>query len=648
MATITTSAGLNVGTELILHLGYPATTIELVATGNLVAKDGVTMQALYTKLKNLWTDPAYSIYPFPMRALDVRSGQWEFGIVGKYYNGSGPHNDTTRRYIRNAGWNEYNAAGVLQRVYVGIKSFGTLAKAATQPYYQLASSDAPTDLNYTGVPNEPIKVYDLGASFDKRTYLKLYAREQGYTYDSRDLASINETATGPYSLTMSIANAVDTNITDNDATVAASAPYTGITVTWLSGNGFTAAAVGSLAVGDVRQHGNGRWSICTSAGTINAAGVANYANNGGTAVLAAFTGERLIDTTYYAYNIIVAGNNATAAKVYTKVQYLLRQNADIDSGAGTRTGKITDALMAFVGPQLVTATGVFIDNVAAADALKVTYTDVGGVGRSLPVITNQSVTITGGATGTRIQVYDLTNNLELYNGTPAFPYTWTDPNPYVADRQIRLRAAKVSGTTAKKFVDATIGTSTAAAPAVNYLLSQQDDAVYNANAVDGSTVTFLTVDDPNSLDKLNAPGGSVSLQDFYAAVMYYRSTAGGITGSIELVATDTANYALYGKKIKNVSSPAVPLKITGGWLTDGDTGNPIDAIDTAGGTIFLAPPHVVGFSYSGGGTAPTAAEVADAVWDEALAGHSTPGTAGKSLSDALDNTDATQAKVDEQ
>lgn len=30
---------------------------------------------------------------------------------------------------------------------------------------------------------------------------------------------------------------------------------------------------------------------------------------------------------------------------------------------------------------------------------------------------------------------------------------------------------------------------------------------------------------------------------------------------------------------------------------------------------------------------PTAAEIADAVWDEALSGHTTAGTAGKTLSD---------------
>jgi hypothetical protein len=58
-----------------------------------------------------------------------------------------------------------------------------------------------------------------------------------------------------------------------------------------------------------------------------------------------------------------------------------------------------------------------------------------------------------------LQIYDLTSNTTLYNNYVAsFPYTWTDANPYVADREIRVRAMYQNGTTAKLFVDAIIGT----------------------------------------------------------------------------------------------------------------------------------------------------------------------------------------------
>lgn len=44
MAKITSKASLNVGTEIVIDEG--AKTIQLLAAGNLVFKDGVTLQAV--------------------------------------------------------------------------------------------------------------------------------------------------------------------------------------------------------------------------------------------------------------------------------------------------------------------------------------------------------------------------------------------------------------------------------------------------------------------------------------------------------------------------------------------------------------------------------------------------------------------------
>lgn len=643
MAKITTSAGLNVGTELVVHLGFPETTIELVAIGNLVAKDGVTMQALYTKLLKLWETLPYGHYPFPVEAIDARSGQWSWGTDSNYFNGSGPHNDATRRMIRDAGWSEFDAAGVLQREYVGVRSFGSLANPSTQAYYLTAPSGSPTNFVYTGPPNQAVKVFDLGTGLDERTFLKVFAREEGYTYDSKDLAAVNETASGPFVLTMNLDSVADTNIMDNDATVSGSAPYTGVTATWLVGSGFSNAVVGSLAVGDVRKHGNGRWSICTGAGTLDAAGVANYTANGGTATLTAFSGERDVNGTYYAYNVIVAGNGTTTQKIYTKLRYLLRQNSDIDSGAGTKIGKITDALTQFVGSQLVTAPGVYIDNFSG-DQTKVTHTDVLGVGHALPLITNQSVTVTGGVAGTRIQIYDLTHGVELYNGVPAtWPHVWTDASPYVSDRQIRVRAAYVSGISAKEFIDQTIGTATAIQYALTYALPQIDDAVYNANAINGPAVTNVTMDEGSSRIRL---GASRSTQQVYAASMAHLFTSAGIAGFGQVVtAVDRANYFIRSWKVKNViAGGTTPLEITDGWLRDTVTGKAITTHDQTGGPIYNAPDHIVEF-VAGGALTPEA--IAAEVWDSARDDHNTPGSFGASVAATEDNTDIMLPKVDE-
>ena len=47
-----------VGTELTINTTNK--TFKLIATGNLVAKDGVTGQAVYSKFVELWTTATYN------------------------------------------------------------------------------------------------------------------------------------------------------------------------------------------------------------------------------------------------------------------------------------------------------------------------------------------------------------------------------------------------------------------------------------------------------------------------------------------------------------------------------------------------------------------------------------------------------------
>lgn len=81
---------------------------------------------------------------------------------------------------------------------------------------------------------------------------------------------------------------------------------------------------------------------------------------------------------------------ATAEQIYTAVQYLLRQNSDIDSTAGTVTGKTADQLMYFVGDTLVAGkaasgayptnpnsggSGVMIEGFRAIDTNRIQFFD---------------------------------------------------------------------------------------------------------------------------------------------------------------------------------------------------------------------------------------------------------------------------------
>jgi hypothetical protein len=97
---------------------------------------------------------------------------------------------------------------------------------------------------------------------------------------------------------------------------------------------------------------------------------------------------RNIDGTSAPFRIIVtdATGTATTAQIYEKMQYLLRQNSDIDSGAGTVTGATADPLVFFVGDTLTGATGLAIDNLNSNFLNTVALYDKNGVLRLYPFV----------------------------------------------------------------------------------------------------------------------------------------------------------------------------------------------------------------------------------------------------------------------
>jgi len=332
MAKIITRAGLIVGTELIID--EPNRTFQLVAAGNLVAKDGVTVQALYSKLVDLWATVTYQDSPFPMNALDALSGQYQIGIdAGGNANGWKPLDVATRQMMRDGGWEEYDSTGVLLRVYAGIVGLGSVS-VGSQVYYQASPADAPTNVTFTDQVNEAIQVFGdvANGNFDKRVFFKGYVREQGKLFGDSVLADTGKTGTGANIVNLLLSNQTDLKITDLDAAMV-NAPYSTITVEY-----FTTDQT------------------------------------------------RIIGGVAYPFRVIVAGNGATLEQIYTKLQYLLRQNTDIDSGVGTVIGQTASLLMGFIGNTLKTTLGVFIDGVAPADTNRVEFVDQTGVTRINPFV----------------------------------------------------------------------------------------------------------------------------------------------------------------------------------------------------------------------------------------------------------------------
>lgn len=348
MAKITTRAGLNVGTELTVD--EPGRTFTLNVAGGLVAKDGVTLQALYSKFVELWATSTYQDSPFPMYAIDALSGQFQFGTDGATFSGWKPADDATRQKLRDGGWSEYSNAGVLNRQYVGIVGLGSVS-TGSQLYFQRDAADAPTNFTFDDQANEGIQVYGdaSNGNFDKRTYFKGFVREYAKKYKDSVLADTGKTATGAYVVNMLLSNEDDLKIQDDDTDVGANAPYTGI---------------------DIEYFGTNQ--------------------------------NRSIGGANYPFRVIIDGNSATLEEIYTKVQYLLRQNSDIDTGAGTVNGKTAAALLSFVGDTLQTTTGVFIDNIQSADSNRIIFKDQNGVDRLNPytaagTITFNSVLVGGGS-----------------------------------------------------------------------------------------------------------------------------------------------------------------------------------------------------------------------------------------------------------
>jgi hypothetical protein len=357
MAKLNSRTQLIVGTNLTID--EVAKTFTLIAsadgstTNGLIAKDGVELAALYSKFVDLWNTLAYQDSPFPMYAIDRLSGQFQFGTDGARYNGWKPANDATRQMLRDGGWSEFTAGvydgsgnlisgGALARQYVGIVGLGSVS-AGSQLYYQRASIDAPTNFTFTDQCDEGIQIYgDITAdatttTFDKRTYFKAFVRESNKKYKDSVLADTGKTSTGANIVNVLLSNEDDLKTYSSGSPILdaamSGAPYSGINVSYYTENQ-----------------------------------------------------TRVIGGTSRNFKIIINGNNATLEQIYTKIQYLLRQNSNINTAgtAGSVTGKTASSLLTFVGDTLVTSQSVYIDNIQSADSNRIEFYDDSNTLRTNP------------------------------------------------------------------------------------------------------------------------------------------------------------------------------------------------------------------------------------------------------------------------
>lgn len=167
-------------------------------------------------------------------------------------------------------------------------------------------------------------------------------------------------------------------------------------------------------------------------------------------------------------------------------------------------------------------------------------TTIGTVGNN--VIAEQFATISAPnlLSGTRVRIYDEDNSVEMFNGvlsSAGFNQSFV----YEYDTTVTLTATYTNGVTAKLGISAT-GIFTATG--VSFLITQEDDLVYNSYGINGSLVTGFNAD-YNQDDVNLTVTGNFTVANLYAWWIYTLTTQQGIQEFFGgITALDSANIRI--------------------------------------------------------------------------------------------------------
>lgn len=318
-------------------------TIKLTpGVGGLVAADGVTEKAIYSFLKEEWTQDPNSknlaAFDFPLVPITdeffelVDGWQWADTV--------------TEQTIRRGGWLVRNLDGNVTEHWVGTAILNS--EADDQIYYNIG--DVVADYTFTGNTAEALQVindpdgdgnYTDGYNYSSNAIV--YNREQGQLFSSSSSVGIGESSLlAPKLFSFSLPTGTDLNISTLDSVISSQAPYTGMSIEFFS-------------TPQVRDIGGSNKN----------------------------------------FGIIIDGNNGSKQQIYEFVQYALRQDSDQDSGAGSLIGNVMPELLEFVGSTLKTKVannyqgggdGVYIDNFNAVDTNDLVFNDNTGNEQTFPFV----------------------------------------------------------------------------------------------------------------------------------------------------------------------------------------------------------------------------------------------------------------------
>ena len=422
--------------------------VYLLEQGNL-STDGVTGKAIYSFMMQEWKDDNYLMNnaPFPMLTIDADAGKY---IIGQNASGNfsgwnwvdnATHSIQSRKLLRNAGWDEYDADGNLLAREVGLGTLGDFEDSANDTaYYQFGTDttvDDTVDFTFAGPVNEAVRFYDLIGDMSGDT--PSFASTSTITRTTGSFVTDGYKVGGQVTVLGSTSN-------DGTYVLTAVAP---LTLT-LTGTPLTVEAWGTselavnndnaitlrLRVRDADPKGKTFSQANLDSGNydnlrpgfmtfplanaadqkIDATDLEIDANSDGAADVSPYDSMSI---TYYSsaqsksglvggsydFGIIVQANNGTAQEVYEFIQWSLRSTGgngtgDIDAGAETAIGRTMDGLMRFVGDNAEFGSvdggltfptnpdgggsGVFVEGLNAASKNSVIFFDNTGTSRAFP------------------------------------------------------------------------------------------------------------------------------------------------------------------------------------------------------------------------------------------------------------------------
>lgn len=229
-----------------------------------------------------------------------------------------------------------------------------------------------------------------------------------------------------------------------------------------------------------------------------------------------------------------------------------------------------------------TSGGAVVVNVPAGTG----YTNTGPNITVNVAVDQAEALISGIVAGSRLQIYNVTTATEMVNAINATTsYTLGYPNGtgYSAGDVVRVRLTYCVGLTAKLPVEYT---TIASAAGWSVLANQQDDEVYIANGIDGSTVTEYNSDYLNVQIDVSDPDGVTSIQRGYAWYCDQMTGDDGIRYFYgAMVAEDAFNY-LFNTDVADIkvqNTGAAGVTLTGGALRRKDGSSPI----APGGSVYI-------------------------------------------------------------